>query len=323
MTDIFSTTWHDFPAFALESLSMRAVIVPELGAKIVSLIDKTQMHEWLIPPQRPLKRVQYGADFEKQDMSGWDEMFPTIVACDYPGSGNKHGVPLPDHGEVWTLPWEVERASSGKLILSVDGPVLPYHLTRTMQWTEPTSLQLSYQLVNLGQEPMPYLWAAHPQFVCNPGTAVIFPPQVKAVCNSLPESWGWGSEETRFDWPEALASNGRRMRIDRIGLPALHLARKFFVLPEVRVGWAGLVRRSSNDWLCMDWDSDRVPYLGLWVDEGAISSESVAAPEPMTGFYDSLAAAWDKKRVAVVDPGASQSWRLTVRFGEGEQLSPA
>lgn len=319
MTEIFITKWYDFPAIVLESGLMQVVIVPDLGAKIVSLFDKMHNHEWLVPPVHPLKRTVYGADFVSQNLSGWDEMFPTINACVYPGTGDKNGIPLPDHGEVWSLPWKVERAGAGKLILGVDGPILPYRLTRTMEFIAPATLQLSYQLVNIGQDSIPYIWAAHPQFVCDQDMEIIFPPQVKEVVNVMPESWGWGVPDTRFDWPETITQGGNHLRMDRIGSPSLHKARKVFLPPEVRSDWVGLLRQPSKDWMCMEWDSSIIPYLGLWIDEGAISTETVVAPEPMTGFYDSLEVAWNKKRVSRIGPGAIQSWMLTVRFGTGNQ----
>jgi galactose mutarotase-like enzyme len=321
-TTISQTHWQGLSAFTLETDTLRVAMVPEMGAKLVSIFDKRSQREWLVGPgQRPFKKVPYGAAFQEQDMSGWDEMFPTISACDYPGSGARH-LALPDHGEVWTLAWKVEQASAGKISLSVDGPALPYRLTRVAELTEADVLQLTYHLVNLGLESLPYLWAAHPQFACGPDAQIRLPDQVTTVLNALPETWGWGDPETYFDWPEALTPDGRRVRLDRVGPPGLQRARKFFAPPETQVAWAGLVRWPARDWLRMEWDPDCIPYLGLWVDEGAISTESVAAPEPMTGFYDNLAVAWNKKRVSILEPGASQSWTLRLRVGTGKQPFP-
>jgi galactose mutarotase-like enzyme len=320
MNTLLNTTWYGFQAIRLESEQLRVIMVPELGAKIVSLFDKVQAYEWLVPPMRPLKPTLYGADFVSQDMSGWDEMFPTIIACDYPGKGAQQGISLPDHGEVWSLPWEVDQAGPDKLTLSITGPILPYRLTRTAELVAANILQLSYQLVNLGEENMPYLWSAHPQFTADSDTEIVLPAQVTEVCNTIAESWGWGAMERRYTWPEALAVNGSVVRIDRIGPPSLHTARKFFVPPEVRVDWAGLLRRTSKHWLRFEWDARQIPYLGIWVDEGAINSAPVAAPEPMTGYYDSLAVAWHNQRVATIDPGALQNWTLVVRVGTGEEL---
>ena len=78
MARISKTVWHNFPACALENEALRVVIVPDLGAKIVSLYDKTHQREWLVPPIRPVRQTAYGDDFVSQDMCGWDEMMPTI-----------------------------------------------------------------------------------------------------------------------------------------------------------------------------------------------------------------------------------------------------
>ena len=121
-TTISQTNWRGLDAWVLENEILRTIVVPELGAKLVSLLDKRSQREWLVDPgERPFQKVAYGAPFEKQDMSGWDDMFPTISACEYPGPGEKHGVALPDHGEVWSLPWTVTQACSDRLALSVEG----------------------------------------------------------------------------------------------------------------------------------------------------------------------------------------------------------
>jgi hypothetical protein len=105
------------------------------------------------------------------------------------------------------------------------------------------------------------------------------------------------------------------VRIDQVGPPSLRKARKFYLLPDMHVGWVGLARTDQRDWLRMEWNPAPIPYLGLWVDEGALSHESVAAPEPTTGFYDSLAVAYEKNEVAVLEPGTVQTWDLRVRMG--------
>jgi len=320
---IRQTTWHNQNAWILENDTIRTVVVPSMGAKIVSLLDKRTQLEWLIGPgDRPFRPASYGAVFTEQDMSGWDEMFPTIVACPYPAPGEISGTLLPDHGEVWGLPWNLEFTTPGSLKLSVEGKALPYRLTRTLRYNAADTLEMRYELKNLGKEKLPYIWAAHPQFVCGDEAEIIFPPQVTEVCNTIPEDWGWGEPETRFDWPEAVSVNGQPVRIDHTGPSSLKAARKFYVLPETQVSWTGLIRKPSMDWICLTWNPAKVPYLGLWVDEGALNHKTVATPEPTTGFYDSLALAWEKKQVTSIDPGETQSWNLAVRLGTGDHLFP-
>ena len=319
-TAIYATTWHGIGAWVLETACLRIVVLPTLGAKIASLLDKRSGREWLIGPgEKVLRSAPYGALFHEQDMSGWDEMFPTIVACTYPGEGDHQGVGLPDHGEVWALPWSVVQAGDGCVTLAVEGVALPYRLTRTLSFSALDTLEMRYRLTNLAQHAMPYIWAAHPQFACEAGAEIILPPEISELCNTLPADWGWGAPETRVGWPEARSASGHAVRIDRVGPPTLRRGRKFFALPDAHPQWARVVQRPSGDWLHLSWNPTAVPYFGLWVDEGALSSQSVAAPEPTTGFYDSLAVAWQKQEVTVVQPGATHEWLITLRVGVGDQ----
>jgi galactose mutarotase-like enzyme len=312
------TTWHDIAALVLENETIRTVVVPSMGAKIVSLFDKRTGVEWLAGPgDRPFRPAAYGATFDQQDMSGWDEMFPTITACPYPVPGAYAGVPLPDHGEVWAVPWT--NVGGEDLALAVEGRALPYRLTRCLSLPDPTTLRFDFHLANRGAEPMPYIWAAHPQFACGAEAQVILPSEVTQVYNVLTEEWGWGAFNANLSWPAAQHADGAALQLDAIGPPTLKRARKFYLLPDQPVGAATLVRRPAGDWLRMAWDAAQVPYLGLWVDEGALNAASVAAPEPATGFYDSLALAWQNRRVAVVPPGAEVTWWLTVQLGTSEE----
>jgi hypothetical protein len=84
----------------------------------------------------------------------------------------------------------------------------------------------------------------------------------------------------------------------------------------VRIGWAGLWRPAVQSGLQVAWDTGALPYLGVWIDEGALyPRSSVVAIEPTNGYYDSLALAAANNRVATVAPGSSQQWHLTVRVG--------
>ncbi len=292
-------------------------MVPALGAKIVSLVDRRGDFEWLPGPMpgRPLRPVAYGAPFAEQDMAGWDEMFPTILACPYPGPGPQHGVPLPDHGEAWALPWGVTRAADGELTLTLEGRALPYRLTRTATLGPTDTLTLHYTLENLGDDPMPTMWAAHPQFLAGADCRIVLPPELTVVVNTAGPDVGWGPREARYTWPEATAPDGRSVRLDQVGSPALRQGRKFFAPPDARPSWAEVRQGESGHSLRLAWDPAEVPYFGLWVDEGLVNSQAVVAPEPTTGWYDDLALAWEKGEVTVIPARGVRRWTLFVRLG--------
>jgi galactose mutarotase-like enzyme len=307
MTEITHTNWHGFPALRLESERIQVVITPDLGAKIVSFYDKANQHEWLAPPMRPLKQTAYGADFVSQDMSGWDEMLPTIVACDY------RGALLPDHGEVWSIPWQVVETSTA-VAASVSGVALPYRLIRTAALVAPDCLELDYTLVHTGKQAFPYLYAAHPQFLTNAHTRLVLPAEVKQMVNVIVDDPAWGDAETAQAWPEAVDRHGHTWRLDRVRSTEHHTCRKFYVPPESPVGWASLVQEDKGCLLQMEWDVAELPYLGLWVDEGVHNSLPVAAFEPSNAYYDSLVWALENDRLPWLEPGQEHAWQIRVRF---------
>ena len=314
---LIKTEWRGFAAWQLSAPELSVTTVPELGAKIVSLLDRRSGGEWLIGPAagRTVGRVAYGGVWTDQDMAGWDEMFPTIVACKYPGAGARRGTELPDHGEAWTLPWQVIEAGAASLTLELTGRALRYRLRRTLDLPAPAALRLRYRLENLEDQPLPYLWAAHPQFLCGAAGRVVFPAQVREVINTIAAEWGWGPPETRFAWPDAQGVDGGAVRLDLTGPPTLKRGRKLFALPAAKPSWAAVLRQASGEWVRFEWDPFELPYLGLWVDEGAINEQTVAAPEPMTAWYDDLALAFGKGEVQTVAPGGTHTWTLTVRLG--------
>jgi hypothetical protein len=236
MANLSKSTWHTFPALTLESELVRLILVPDLGAKIVSLYDKTHQREWLVPPMRPLKQTEYGANFVSQDMSGWDEMLPTIDACVWESTH------LPDHGEVWSIPWQLESAHPA-LVLSVTGRAMPYRFTRSAGLITPDCLELRYTLTNDGASAFPYLWAPHPQFSTDAHTRILLPSEVKRVVNIIDGDPVWGQAGNVWDWPESKSADGQIWRLDRVRSAENHTCRKFYIQPDEPIAWA-----ASSGW---------------------------------------------------------------------------
>lgn len=313
----YETIWLGQPALALETPSLRFVTVPGMGAKIVSLYDKRASREWLLPPiNRDFAPVAYGASFVDQDMSGWDEMFPTIAACQYPGDSRCKGSTLPDHGEVWALPWQIGSTTNDSVTLFTTGRALPYRLTRTTRLLSDHRIRLDYEVVNTGSEALTVLWAAHPQFMVDDETRIRLPASVERVVNVHPTR-DWGAVNQHYPWPEAQSLDGRWSRLDRIGSADLRNCRKFYLLPEQPVRWAALQQGNDGDWVRLSWDAGCVPYLGIWVDEGTYNAAPTVALEPTTGFYDSLDLAWYNNRVMCLPIHEPVRWHLDIEVGSG------
>jgi len=318
MSPVRFLTIQGLNAWQLESRSLRVTLIPALGGKLVSLYDRLADYEWLVGPMRPLQPAAYGSRFVEQDMSGWDEMFPTIDACLYPQQGAYQGRPLPDHGEVWALPWEWVDGPPSKqaeaLHLQVFGRQLPYRLERRLSLPEENCLLLEYRVENRGDEELVGLWAAHPQFTSEPGSTVLLPASVTEVVNVI-ASERWGEIGQRLSWPNALTAQGKKVDLEQTQLGPAGSCRKFYLPPESRVGWARLARPRAESWLQLEWQPAELPYLGLWFDEGAYNQTPAVALEPSNGYYDSLELAWRNGRCLRLPPGASAGWELRLRVG--------
>jgi hypothetical protein len=171
-------------------------------------------------------------------------------------------------------------------------------------------------LVNLGPEALYCLWAAHPQFACDPGTRIVIPDGVEEVINALPLDWGeeWGPAGTRNRWPAKIGLAGHAYIQDVVGSPALRRGRKFYIPPDTPVSRVGLVRPATGGSLWLEWDPVAVTCCGVWIDEGLLNARPSVAIEPTTGYYDTLNTAWANRRLAVVGPGVVASWEIVVQL---------
>lgn len=295
--------WHGFEGHVLENDALRVVVIPALGAKIASLADKAAGHEWLAPPSRPVRAREYGDSFIAHDLAGWDEMFPTIISCQSPHDPAEQ---LPDHGEVWALPWHLLDDAGDGLTLRVGGRALSYVLTRTAA-LEGSALRLDYHLKSLSDAPIPFVWAAHPLFNADAETRIVLPDGVTQVVN-VAEHSVWGASDRRLPYP---ALTGTDIRLDRARDPAHRDYRKYYLPPEQPVAGAALVQEDLGCALHLSWDVRVAPYLGVWIDEGTYSRGTTVALEPASGYYDSLSLAMANQRVAVLPPGETIRWWLS------------
>lgn len=315
---IYPTQWFSMPALVLESPALRVITVPAMGAKIVSIFDRIVGREWLLPPKNgAFQPVAYGASFVEQDMSGWDEMFPTIDRCVYPVEGAFFGAELPDHGEVWSLAWNYDESVPDAIRLSVPGRALSYMLSRTIRFADQRTLRLSYEIVNTGDEPLSVLWAAHPQFVADEATRIVLPASVTEVISVLP------TEELpvlgqHCDWAVTMTQAGEQLQLDRVRSTSRRKHRKVYVQPDQPAHWVGLQQGDNGVWLRLLWDMSEISYLGIWVDEGSYNPALTIALEPSTGFYDSLVRAWQNNRAMHLLPNIPYRWTLNLELGGGK-----
>lgn len=239
----------------LENEFWLAEWLPEVGGKLASFRSKSTGFEYLWqPPDGCWPRPEYGITYEAEYATGFDECFPTIMPCAYP-DGPWRGAAMPDHGEVWALPWQWQ-AGRGHVDLWVEGRVLPYRLYKRVAGDSDGSLSFRYELQNRGDDVLHYLWSAHPLFNAREDTTIALDgvPWV-SVFESL--SGQLGEVGSRYNWPLAAGVN-----LSRPGhWPKA--ADKVF-LGGLASGWVELHHEGLGERLLIEWQVEAAPCLGLW-----------------------------------------------------------
>jgi galactose mutarotase-like enzyme len=276
-----------FAVYMLGSRKVEVSVVPELGAKIISLKHLQTGREWLWHPPGGLTlfRNRPGDDFSKGTLVGVDECLPTIAPCLWQGRA------LPDHGEVWTAAWSVDRVAwaNGILRTWTRLSLSPFQFERTIELQE-DEIRLSYRLHNQSAAEESYLWAIHPLLSLQAGDQLELPASTRALLNN-------------DAWIDALDSD----------MPEGNCA-KVFAAP-LSEGAAAINNEQTGDRLEFEWNAAENNTLGLWLTRGGWHGHHHLALEPTNGEPDALALAAAQNRCGVIGASSSVSWRLSLRIG--------
>jgi galactose mutarotase-like enzyme len=285
-----------------------------LGSKATSLRNRNTGREWLYQPQqrgRSYGNGGYGSIYKQSDRSGWDEMFPTINACLGPDSPWE-GIEIPDHGEVWSIPWEAEILDEN-LVCEASGVRLPYRLRKTYRLLTGSTLLIEYEAANKSDYPLPFLWAAHPLLQLREGMKLLVPPGMDQIVVSYSNNDRLGKLGDVCSWPIAHRDGGA-IALD-IAEPnkGLHAEKYYFRHPATE-GWAALLDLETGEKLTIRYPVDRVPYLAIWANYGGNGGDYNLAIEPATGFLDNLHDAAFNRLTSVIPPRGTYTWFLELEL---------
>ena len=278
-------------------------VIPQLGAKVVSVFDRVADHEWIDGGRSAeLWASPVGSAFDKSPLRGWDECFPTVAG------GEWQGVEQADHGDLWARPWEVvptDHFADPAMQLTTRIDHDDWRMTRTLR-VEGARLRADYVLQNFADHARSYVWAQHPLLSCASGDRLEIPAgtvvQRVELASGSARRLGGGP----LSWPG---------EVEGLALPELELGPtpgyvKLSLAWDDTAGPAVLRCGRSGATLAGRFGPvERLPWLGVWLTRGGFAGLHQIALEPTNAASDALALAGDHRSEATtLQAGGTRSW---------------
>jgi len=307
---IAATTVGGMAGIVLENEKLRTVLMPEFGARIISIIYKPTETEFVWHnPRVPIMKPTYKPEFE--DMSGLFDCVPTCENCTY------KQWELPMYGEVASEPWRVVRKEKKPRSITVrlqrKCKVYPLMVSKTLTITknEP-SLELNYQLTNLSNETLEYHYSGHNTLNINPNYRIVLPPEVMKLKRGYTITDRLGNFGEEIHWPITLDRNGKTVDLSKVGQPTEGTGENLYT-PKLTDSWCAALNESRNEAIGFSFDARALPYILVWINWGGYLGHYHIALEPSTGRPDNLDTAVNQwKNYAAIQPKADVSWTTRI-----------
>jgi hypothetical protein len=311
---------------SLDNDRVRVVVVPALGARVISFVDRFADREWLVagdPPADPAAWARRDAVYDGAVAFGWDECLPTVAACADPLDAT--GPSLRDHGDQWGRPAEVV-ANGEVLVATWSGIDWPYRFIRRLRLDGPR-LVAEYELENHGERELPILWSMHPLLALDPGARV----DVEGLASvRVTQAAGVpiGPVPGHVAWPETPGTDGPMIALDLVRERGAGTALKLYGGWELYGSWDSVsgeglpgvaaVRQPDGSALELTWYAPIAPNLGIWLDDDGwppapATPRTQHALEPTTSPDDDVASAVANGRALIVAPAERVAWSATFR----------
>ncbi len=308
------TRSEELPWLSLTADDITVTVVPELGGKVSSIIWNGR--ELLFQhPERPLRAARYGAGYADFDASGFDECLPSVGACPYP-SEPWQGMPVPDHGELWPVPWSAVLEPKA-IHLDVNGIQFPYSFRKSVELRPDAGIWFRYRFQNRSGAPFPFLWSAHPLLAVEEGVRIHLPEPIDVIVDWSRDD-RLGEQFTTHSWPIGIDRDGREVDMSLIGRPDPGFVEKLYT-SRLTEGWCGAHHERSGWWVAMVFSTRSIPFVGLSINQGGWPVDGRGyfnlGLEPCNGFPDRLDLAVERGECAVAGPGEDLEWEFALHAG--------
>ncbi|HZR16380.1 MAG TPA: DUF5107 domain-containing protein [Verrucomicrobiae bacterium] len=276
------------PIVRMESAHLQVGVVPSVGGRIVSIIDKRTGHEFLWRNQAlRLELKPSGTEYDPNFYGGIDELLPNDLAEPI------IGIDCPDHGELWTTPLQAKVAGDHLILhgrLARFG--LEYHREMHLRAGEPW-IDFKYRIANTTQQSRDFLWKLHAAVAVQEGDVIECPARRAQIVDPA-----WSRFKTRepFKWPEI---EGRGANI----IPAKDGTMDFFYLFDLAKGEMFWCRPKTGLKFGYQFDTKIFPFAWLFASYGGFLDHYTIILEPCTAMPMSVKDAAAKAQCSRLEPG--------------------
>lgn len=294
--------------YVLRNDSVEVRVMPDLGARISSLVNLKTGREWMWQPPGPLNllRNDFGDPFGYGPLVGLDECLPTISPCSW------HGISLPDHGEVWTLPWQLDEGEfeQGCIRTTVETPLTSLSFERSLS-LDNNALIFDYRLENSSDDKREFLWSLHPLLKLREGDQIELTEEVDSVLVESTKGVLGLTKGSVVDWPNPVPGVVlKRMDLGGTSGTSGSYIKLFAKLSHN--GYAAITSAQQREGLVFEFNAQENPVLGIWISRGGWNGYEHFALEPTNLPFDSLTDNDRKLFLPTLYPGEQKTWSIVM-----------
>lgn len=282
------TGWslHGLPALVLSNRLLRVVLLPTLGGKIWQITYQPHGRDLLWQHPRMLPRaVPFGARYDDVFFGGWDELFPNDMPEELAGEQ------MPDHGEIWSIPWHwaisAQTDDALTIHLWVETPISAVRFEKWITLREHESvLDTHYRLTNLGRRDLPFLWKLHVAMQATADSVLDIGATQMYVEDFGPPRGG--ATGVSYSWPYLDDASGTRHDMRRCLAPETR-SNEFQYATALHSGWCALTHSQEQLGLALAFDTAVLPSCWVFASYGGWRELQTVVLEPCTGYPISVA----------------------------------
>ena len=280
-------------AFQLKTKRFVLTVLPTEGGKIASFKKVGNEKEYLLQnPSKEYLAIDMESDYVKGECCGFDDMFPTIDPVKVKTISGEW-IEYPDHGEICRVGFNFE-IKEDKFILQYDS-TMGYSYQKAF-FEEEGKIRINYKITNFSNAPLDVLWAGHCLINAEKGGEVDLEYKDGDLVDVMFDISG------KFQPFERIAYKKEYLKTNWIN--GVKACNKFYFVGKSKDGYIRY-KYPSGDTFVMEFDSGKLPYVGIWQNFGNINDSYCIGLEPCTVAYDTVENANKYGQKCIIEPNKS------------------